>query len=95
VIIVDKPVPHANVMMMLVLLIKYLFVVGVAKSMKMIYEYKCKNCMKLTVISLSLKREVITCKYCNGEATKNGKLSDKPMFCETEKIPKRKKNDNV
>lgn len=51
--------------------------------------------MKLTVISLSFKREVITCKYCNGEATKNGKLSDKPMFCETEKIPKRKKNDNV
>lgn len=55
--------------------------------------------MKLTTISLLpyTEREVITCKYCNGKATKNGKLSDKPMFCEIKKMPKKKgvKNDNV
>ncbi len=59
----------------------------------MIHEYKCMDCMRLTAISLPpyIEREVVTCKYCNGEATKNGRLSDKPIFYETEKISKRKK----
>ncbi|MBY9000047.1 MAG: hypothetical protein KGD64_03965 [Candidatus Heimdallarchaeota archaeon] len=43
--------------------------------------------MKLTTVSLPpyIEREVITCKYCNGKATKNGKLSDRLIY-KNEKI---------
>jgi len=38
--------------------------------------------MKLTSLSLPphIDREVIICKYCNGKATKNGKLSDRTIY---------------
>lgn len=56
----------------------------------MIYEYKCRSCMKITLISLLRERKSITCKYCNGEATKNGE-PNKLSFWSGKKIPKREK----
>lgn len=59
----------------------------------MIHEYKCKRCMRITMICVFRKpRETVLCKYCNGEASKNGKIiSDKACYY-SEKKPKEEWN---